>query len=66
MLRDCLDKLPEADRDLIACRYDAGVSVKLMATKLRQSPNAVAVRLYRIRQALLDCVEQRGSDQHGG
>jgi RNA polymerase sigma-70 factor, ECF subfamily len=66
VLRDCLDKLPESDRDLIAYRYDAGVSVKLMATKLRQSPNAVAVRLYRIRQALLDCVQQRISDQKRG
>jgi RNA polymerase sigma-70 factor, ECF subfamily len=66
VLRGCLDKLPATDRELIACRYDAGVSVKLMATKLQQSPNAVAVRLFRIRQTLLDCVEQGASKQQEG
>ena len=58
-LQDCLHKLPQLERELICRRYDAGVSVKQMAADLQQAPNAVAVRLYRIRQSLLDCMEQR-------
>jgi RNA polymerase sigma-70 factor (ECF subfamily) len=62
-LRDCLDKLPPTDRDLICRRYDAGVSVKAMAADLNQPPNAVAVRLFRIRQVLLDCIRQHVSNR---
>ncbi len=60
-LRDCIKLLPENDRELICRRYDAGVSVKVMAADLNQSPNAVAVKLHRVRQKLLDCVQQRVS-----
>ena len=66
LLQDCLRKLPPIDRELICRRYDAGVSVKVLAAQLRQSPNAVAVRLYRIRQALLECVQQGISDREQG
>jgi RNA polymerase sigma-70 factor (ECF subfamily) len=61
-LRDCLNKLPPIDRDLICRRYDAGASVKSMAADLNQPPNAVAVRLFRIRQTLLECIQQQVSD----
>ncbi len=62
-LRDCMKLLPENDRELICWRYDAGVSVKVMAADLNQSPNAVAVKLHRVRQKLLDCVQQRVSER---
>lgn len=62
-LRDCIKLLPENDRELICRRYDAGVSVKVMAADLNQSPNAVAVKLHRVRQKLLDCVQQRVSER---
>ncbi len=62
-LRDCMKLLPENDRELICRRYDAGVSVKLMALDLNQSPNAVAVKLHRVRQKLLDCVQRRVSER---
>ena len=58
-LRDCMKLLPENDRELICRRYDAGVSVKTMAADMDQSPNAVAVRLFRIRHKLLECIQQR-------
>ena len=53
-------KLPPIDRDLICRRYDAGASVKSMAADLNQPPNAVAVRLFRIRKTLLDCTPAAG------
>jgi RNA polymerase sigma-70 factor, ECF subfamily len=58
VLRECLKKLPHSERELICRRYDAGMSVKVMAADLQQTPNAIAVRLHRIRQTLLDCVQQ--------
>lgn len=58
VLRDCLKLLPDSDRELICRRYEASMSVKLMAEELKQTPGAVAVRLHRIRRALLKCMEQ--------
>ncbi len=63
LLQDCLRKLPQIDRELICRRYDAGVSVKVLAADLHLPPNTVAVRLYRIRRALLECVQQGISDR---
>ncbi|NLF09591.1 MAG: sigma-70 family RNA polymerase sigma factor [Pirellulaceae bacterium] len=63
ILQDCMKLLPAKDRELICRRYDAGVSVKTMAADLNQSPNAVAVKLHRVRQKLLECMEQRGSER---
>jgi RNA polymerase sigma-70 factor (ECF subfamily) len=62
-LRDCLDKLPPVDRKLICHRYDAGVSVKSMAADLHQPPGTLAVRLFRIRQTLLECIQEQISDE---
>lgn len=64
-LRDCLKKLSDDQRELIGRRYDAGVSVKKIAADLQQSPTAVAVRLHRIRQALLDCMQRHSAERQG-
>ncbi len=66
VLQDCLRKLPEMDRELICRRYDAGVSVKLLAAQLDLPPNTVAVRLHRIRRELLECMRREGSDRENG
>ncbi len=63
LLQDCLRKLPQIDRELICRRYDAGVSVKALAAQLQLPPNTVAVRLHRIRRALLECVQQGTADR---
>jgi RNA polymerase sigma-70 factor, ECF subfamily len=65
-LRDCLMKLTNDERELIGRRYDAGASIKAIAAELRQSPNAIAVRLHRIRRLLLECVRQQLSDRDAG
>jgi RNA polymerase sigma-70 factor (ECF subfamily) len=65
-LRECLKKLPEGERELIRRRYDAGATVKTIAAELSQSASAIAVRLHRIRRALLDCVRQEMSERDHG
>ena len=65
-LRECLKKLPEGERELIRRRYDAGATVKTIAAELSQSASAIAVRLHRIRRALLDCVRQEMSERDRG
>ena len=55
-LEKCLDKLPRSSRELIAARYMRGESVQAIAERAGRSVNVVSVSLFRIRQALLDCV----------
>ncbi|MEN6449405.1 MAG: sigma-70 family RNA polymerase sigma factor [Thermoguttaceae bacterium] len=57
-LVDCLRKLPKADRLLISRRYESGVSVKSLAGDMQVTSNTLAVRLHRIRKALLDCTQE--------
>lgn len=55
----CLEKLPEFRRELIDLRYRHGESVEQIARKLRKAPNVVSASLYRVRKALLSCIEGR-------
>lgn len=57
-LRSCVRKLRKAEIELVQSRYSAGISVKLLAAQLGQSADAVGMRLYRIRQVLMQCVER--------
>ena len=58
-LRHCLEHLSPRKRELIHERYGKGESVKRLADRLGRSPSGLAVSLFRIRQALLDCVERQ-------
>ncbi|MFW6162483.1 MAG: RNA polymerase sigma factor [Planctomycetota bacterium] len=53
----CLDKLPDAERRLVADRYEQGLRVTEMAERLRCKAATLRVRLFRIRQALRRCVD---------
>lgn len=57
-LRECLKRLPADQRELVACRYAAGGSVKQIAHSRGQTVGAISQTLYRIREALLNCVSQ--------
>jgi RNA polymerase sigma-70 factor (ECF subfamily) len=57
-LGDCIDKLPDRQRELIRRRYAQGRAVKALAAELGQPATAVSVLLYRIRAALGKCIEQ--------
>jgi len=58
-LRHCLGKLPHEQQDLVAQRYAANGSVKQIAGCQGRSVGAVSQTLYRIREALLNCISQR-------
>lgn len=58
-LRHCLTRLTSDQRDLLVSRYSPGGSVKQIAESRHQSVGAISQALYRIREALLNCVSQQ-------
>lgn len=56
MLRECLGKLQDDQRKLVEERYSPGGSVKQIAESRSQTAGAVSQMLYRIREALMNCV----------
>lgn len=58
VLKRCLEKLPENQRTLVEQRYAPGGSVQEIAAAAGRNAGAVSQSLYRIREALLKCVEQ--------
>jgi RNA polymerase sigma-70 factor (ECF subfamily) len=55
-LADCIAKLSDRDRDLLARRFAEGASTQSTAAQVGRSVDAVYKALARIRQALFDCV----------
>lgn len=58
-LRHCLDKLPPGERELLGLRYSDGVAVKEIAARVERTAAGISMQLYRLRAALLECVERR-------
>ena len=58
-LSDCIQQLPDDGRSLIKRRYADGWSVKNLADELGQTANRLAVRLHRLRSALMECIQRR-------
>ncbi|MCI0536951.1 MAG: sigma-70 family RNA polymerase sigma factor [Verrucomicrobiales bacterium] len=57
-LEECLQKLPPAHRELVDARYQRGESVNDIAARRGRPANAVSALLYRIRNALAECIRQ--------
>ncbi len=57
-LRECLEKLPERQRDVVRLRYLEEWSVADLAAKTGDKANAISQLLFRARQNLLRCVEK--------
>ncbi len=57
-LRDCLQKLPERQRDMVRRRYLEEWSVAELARETGENANAISQLLFRARQNLLRCVEK--------
>lgn len=57
-LSHCMNQLNDDSRTLIRNRYSDGFSVKQIADQLGYSANRVAVRLHRLRVALMECIER--------
>ena len=55
-LRGCLDDLPAPQRELILRRYNPGASVQRIAAEMQRTVGVVSQTLYRIRNALLQCI----------
>ena len=55
-LEECLKHLSPQQHDLIKRRYGEGQSLASLAQGLGRSAGNLATRLFRIRQALLDCI----------
>lgn len=58
-LRECLEKVPPDGRELIHIRYAEGRSIGEMATRTKTNVDTLRWRMYRLRQALRECVERR-------
>ncbi len=55
----CLGLLSPEHRRIVMERYRPGGSVASIAENLEKTPAAVSTMLYRIRQALVECVERK-------
>ncbi len=58
-LRECTRQLPEREREILRRRYEEAVPVERLAASLSTTRGAVDTMLYRLRKALLACVELR-------
>jgi RNA polymerase sigma-70 factor (ECF subfamily) len=58
-LRDCLAELQPRHRQMLEGRYKVGGSVQKIASELGRPESSVSQALYRLRKALLDCVQSR-------
>ena len=58
-LRDCLARLGENARALMERRYAREEPIRTIASKLNRSTSAIKVALFRVREQLRECVEER-------
>jgi RNA polymerase sigma-70 factor (ECF subfamily) len=55
-LTDCLGKLREPQRQLVEKCYTGTRTIKTIAEEMKLAPQALTMRLQRIRKILLDCI----------
>jgi RNA polymerase sigma-70 factor (ECF subfamily) len=58
-LQECVDGLDESARTLIDLRYHQNLPLGELARRVGRSPAALSMALFRIRGALLRCMERR-------
>lgn len=58
-LEDCLAHLPPRQRHLIEQRYSKDAAVASLAEQAGIEPNALSALLYRVRQALANCIRNK-------
>lgn len=57
-LEDCMDKMPERSRKIVAMRYEQDLASSEIGSLLEMTAEAVRGALMRIRAALKECVER--------
>ena len=58
-LDHCLKKLPQSQRQLLGLRYSSGQSIETIAESLGRPAGSIRQTLYRVRSALIDCIERQ-------
>lgn len=68
VLHRCVEKLSDADRELLRLTYSTAQKITDIAAQIGRPANSVYKSLGRIRQALMDCVKRglRLAEQPGG
>jgi RNA polymerase sigma-70 factor, ECF subfamily len=64
-LRECLRKVPPAQRAALDMRYDARKSRREMAASLSMTEDGVKSLLQRVRAALAECIQKRLAQEGG-
>lgn len=62
-LSKCIEKLDFSARELLERCYRGKESMKLVAQQLRTTPNAVYLRLRRIRRELMECIDRAEGEE---
>ena len=57
-LENCLEKLPQVQRELIEVAYAPGARIDELAKEAGRTPMALYKSLHRIRMLLADCIEK--------
>ena len=57
ILKRCLDRLRDQDRDLVQRRYRDAEGIEALAHSLTKSVDAIGMRLLRIRKQLAECIQ---------
>jgi RNA polymerase sigma-70 factor (ECF subfamily) len=58
-LDECVAALPERSRQMLTLRYESRASMDEVASAMGQTFESVTKTLYRVRRALLECVERK-------
>jgi RNA polymerase sigma-70 factor (ECF subfamily) len=58
-LAHCIERLERRQRDLLEQRYLGSISIQAVADALGATSASVYQRLYRIRKALVECIDRR-------
>lgn len=61
-LESCLQKLKPADRDLLLRRYFQNQPLEALAQERATTQNALAQKLFRLRAAVLRCIQKQTKD----
>ncbi len=64
-LEGCLNELPTPERQLIDLRYAGGHAIEAIAEIIGRPQASIRQTLYRVRQALLSCIESRLQSEGG-
>ncbi len=58
LLRRCMEKLSETDRQLVHMQYADDLRPREIARRVGRSPGAIAQAMHRIRMSLLTCIDK--------